>query len=96
MRFVKKEERTYKNSGAGFVESDTEMLYPRLCAHRGFSTIAPENSMPAFGAAIALGAEEIEFDLWYTADDEIVSIHDPTLERVSNGTGKVNEHTLAE
>ena len=72
------------------------MPYPRVCAHRGFSTVAPENSMPAFGAAIALGAEEIEFDLWYTADDEIVSIHDPTLDRVSNGTGKVYEHTLAE
>ena len=52
------------------------MPYPRVCAHRGFSTIAPENSMPAFGAAVAMGAEEIEFDLWYTKDGEIVSIFD--------------------
>ena len=96
MRFVKKEERTYKNSGAGFVESDTEMLYPRLCAHRGFSTIAPENSMPAFGAAVAMGAEEIEFDLWPTADGEIVSCHDGTLDRVSTGSGRLSEKTLAE
>ena len=36
----------------------------RLCAHRGFCTIAPENGMAAFGAAVALGASEIEFDLW--------------------------------
>ncbi len=68
----------------------------RLCAHRGFSTIAPENGMAAFGAAVALGASEIEFDIWWTKDGEIVSIHDPTLERVSNGTGKVYEHTYAE
>ena len=68
----------------------------RLCAHRGFSTIAPENGMAAFGAAIALGASEIEFDLWWTKDGEIVSIHDATLDRVSTGTGKVYEHTYAE
>lgn len=68
----------------------------RLCAHRGFSTIAPENGMAAFGAAVALGASEIEFDIWWTKDGEIVSIHDPTLERVSNGTGNVYEHTYAE
>ena len=68
----------------------------RLCAHRGFSTIAPENGMAAFGAAVALGASEIEFDIWWTKDGEIVSIHDRTLERVSNGTGNVYEHTYAE
>ncbi|MBQ6351988.1 MAG: hypothetical protein IJJ28_01805, partial [Lentisphaeria bacterium] len=45
---------------------------------------------------IALGAEEIEFDLWETADGVPVSIHDPDLERVSNGIGKVREKTLAE
>ena len=68
----------------------------RLCAHRGFSTIAPENGMAAFGAAVALGASEIEFDLWWTKDGEIVCIHDPTLERVSDGKGRVYEHTYAE
>ena len=45
---------------------DAEMPYPRICAHRGFNTVAPENSLPAWGAAIALGADEIEFDLWET------------------------------
>ena len=63
------------------VPDEKNMSYPRICAHRGFSTIAPENSMPAFGAAIALGAQEIEFDLWPTKDGEIVSCHDCTLER---------------
>ena len=43
-----------------------------------------------------MGAEEIEFDLWFTKDGEVVSMHDPDLERVSNGKGKVWEHTLAQ
>ena len=55
-----------------------------------------EDGAVAFGAAVAMGAEEIEFDLWPTADGEIVSCHDATLDRVSDGTGKVYEHTLAE
>ena len=86
----------YRPAGSAIVRHEDIMPYPRVCAHRGFNTIAPENSLPAFGAAVALGAEEIEFDLWFTADGEVVSIHDSTLERVSNGTGKVWEHTLAE
>ena len=86
----------YRPSGSAIVKNDDIMPYPRVCAHRGFNTIAPENSMPAFGAAVAMGAEEIEFDLWATKDGEIVSIHDATLDRVSNGSGKVYEHTYEE
>ncbi len=86
----------YRPGGPAIVPTEAWMPYPRVCAHRGFSTIAPENSLPAFGAAVALGAEEIEFDLWYTADGEIVSLHDPTLDRVSNGTGKIYEKTYGE
>lgn len=86
----------YRPAGSAIVCPDAIMPYPRVCAHRGFNTIAPENSMPAFGAAIALGAEEIEFDLWATKDGEIVSCHDDTLDRVSDGTGKIYEHTLEE
>jgi glycerophosphoryl diester phosphodiesterase len=52
--------------------------------------------MPAFGAAVALGAEEIEFDLWATSDGVLVSCHDDTLNRVSNGTGKIYDHTYEE
>lgn len=76
-----------------FALPDIQAPYPRVCAHRGFNTIAPENSLPAFGAAIALGAQEIEFDLWDTKDHQIVSIHDPSLDRVSTGSGFVWEHT---
>ena len=52
--------------------------------------------MPAFGAAVALGAEEIEFDLWSTSDGVLVSCHDDTLDRVSDGHGKIYEHTYEE
>lgn len=86
----------YRVAGPAIVPFDNVMKYPRICAHRGFNTIAPENSMPAFGAAIALGAEEIEFDLWPTKDGQIVSCHDDTLDRVSNGSGKIYEHTYEE
>ena len=49
----------------------------------------PENSLPAFGAAVAMGAEEIEFDFWFTKDGEVVSIHDSPLDRASGGTGNI-------
>lgn len=86
----------YRPAGSAIVRHDEIMPYPRVCAHRGFKTVLPENSMPAFGAAVAMGAEEIEFDLWFTKDGEVVSIHDPTLDRVSNGTGNIWDYTLAE
>lgn len=86
----------YRPAGSAIVRPDDIMPYPRVCAHRGFNTIAPENSMPAFGAAVALGAEEIEFDLWVTKDGEIVSCHDSTLDRVSTGTGKIYNYTYEE
>lgn len=86
----------YRNGGASVVPFDSVMKYPRICAHRGFNTVAPENSMTAFGAAVALGAQEIEFDLWSTSDGVLVSCHDDTLERVSDGEGRIYEHTYAE
>lgn len=86
----------YRLSGSHVIATDEHLPYPRVCAHRGFNTIAPENSMPAFGAAVSLGADEIEFDLWTTKDGEIVSCHDKTLERVSNGTGNIYDYTLKE
>ena len=89
----------YRPAGSAVIPGyrDAEKAIPkRLCAHRGFSTVAPENSLPAFGSAVARGANEIEFDLWWTKDGEIVSIHDATLDRVSNGKGKVFDHTYEE
>lgn len=86
----------YRPAGSAVCPDDNNMPYPRICAHKGFNTIAPENSMPAFGAAIALGASEIEFDLWATKDRELVSLHDRSLERVSDGSGDVWDFTYEE
>ena len=81
----------YRACGSMVKANDEQMPYPRVCAHRGFNTIAPENSLPAFGAAIALGAEEIELDVWETKDGVLVVCHDPSVERISNGSGIITE-----
>jgi glycerophosphoryl diester phosphodiesterase len=65
--------------------------FPRLCAHRGLSLAMPENSIPAFAAALACGAHEIEFDLWLSADGVPVVCHDPDLNRVAGVDMMVTE-----
>lgn len=67
-----------------------------FCAHRGLSALMPENTLPAFAAALSLGADEIEFDVRLTRDNELIVSHDNTLDRISDGVGKLNTFTLAE
>ncbi len=71
-------------------------LHPLVCAHRGRSGVAPENTMAAFEAAIAIGADFLELDVRRTADGEIVCIHDATVDRTTDGSGLVAEMTLAQ
>lgn len=68
----------------------------RIFAHRGASAYAPENTLPAFALAMQQGADGIELDVHLTQDGELVVIHDETLDRTTNGTGLVQDHTLAE
>ena len=68
----------------------------KFCAHRGVSKLMPENTIPAFAAALALGADEIEFDIRLTKDQKLIVSHDGTLERISNGQGELKKFTLAE
>ena len=68
----------------------------KFCAHRGVSALMPENTLPAFAAALALGADEIEFDVRLTRDGKMIVSHDGTLERISDGTGKLENYTLSE
>ncbi|MBE6884741.1 MAG: noncanonical pyrimidine nucleotidase, YjjG family [Ruminococcaceae bacterium] len=89
-------DRRCRLPGSAEVYSDAVMPYPRLCAHCGFHTIAPENSFPALGAAVALGAAEIEFDIRPTKDGKVVCIHDSHLDELCNGTGMVWDYTLEE
>ena len=87
---------SYRAGGSMVKPNDEQMRYPRICAHRGFNTVAPENSLPAFGAAIALGAQEIELDVWMTKDGVPVVAHDEAVDRVSDGHGKITEMTFDE
>ncbi|MHA2500460.1 MAG: glycerophosphodiester phosphodiesterase [Candidatus Hodarchaeales archaeon] len=67
-----------------------------VIAHRGASGWAPENTLPAFQKAAELEADMIEFDIQLSADRHIVVIHDKTVDRTTNGTGRVAEKSFAE
>jgi glycerophosphoryl diester phosphodiesterase len=69
---------------------------PRAIAHRGVVQEAPENTWPAIAKAIELGCALAEIDLRYSADGEVVLVHDATLERTTNGSGLVRDKTLAQ
>lgn len=68
---------------------------PLIYAHRGASALAPENTLDAFQLAYQLGADGIELDVMLTADDELIVIHDDSVERTTDGHGKVAEMSLA-
>lgn len=76
--------------------NDKDCPYPRLCAHRGYNMVAPENTLPAFAMAVAMGAEEIELDLWPSKDGDLIVCHDKSVDRTTNGTGLINDLTTAE
>ena len=87
----------YRPAGSAIAPFSAELPEKRLCAHRGIHNgTLPENSLPSLGAAVSLGASEIEFDLWPSRDGVAVAIHDCTLERVSDGSGLVMDRTFDE
>ena len=63
-------------------------------AHRGASAQYPENTLLAFRRAIEQGVDALELDVHLTADDELIIIHDSTLDRTTNGSGNVRDHSL--
>jgi glycerophosphoryl diester phosphodiesterase len=67
-----------------------------IIAHRGASGHAPEHTFAAYDRAVELGADYLEQDLQVTADGELVVLHDATLDRTTDGGGRVDERTLAE
>lgn len=67
-----------------------------IVAHRGDSSVAPENTMAAVTSAVEGGTDFFEIDINFTADNEIVAIHDSTVDRTTDGTGTVREMTYAE
>ena len=68
---------------------------PDIIAHRGASAEAPENTLAAFRRALQIGVDGVELDTHLTADGVPVVIHDPLLERTTDGAGLVNDLDLA-
>src|SRR6185295_13498419 len=66
---------------------------PRVFGHRGAAGLAPENTLPSFALGLALGADVLELDVHASSDGVIVVMHDPNLERTTNGSGPVREQT---
>jgi glycerophosphoryl diester phosphodiesterase len=74
-----------------------EMFYPKEgIAHRGFSSVAPENTLPAYRLAAQNGFKWVECDVQYTSDGVAVLCHDSTINRTSSGTGTLSSYTLAQ
>lgn len=67
-----------------------------IAAHRGVFTFSPENSIPALEDAVHLGADIVETDVRLTKDGKVIMFHDATVNRTTNGTGRVCDMTLAE
>jgi len=65
-------------------------------SHRGAGFLEPENTLRALCRAIELGVDQIEIDVQLTRDDHLILMHDPTVDRTTNGTGRIAELSFAE
>lgn len=74
----------------------TSLPQPVIFAHRGASAYAPENTLSAFELALAQNADAIELDVKLSADGRAVVIHDTTVDRTTDGHGRVKDLTLQE
>jgi len=71
-------------------------MRPVVYAHRGGAGLAPENTMTAFDAGLAAGADGIELDVRLALDGVAVVIHDPTVDRTTDASGPVDARTSTE
>jgi len=69
---------------------------PLIIAHRGASDFFPENTMVSFEGAALIGVDVLEMDFQLTSDNHLITMHDDTVDRTTNGTGVVREMTLNE
>jgi glycerophosphoryl diester phosphodiesterase len=69
---------------------------PRVFAHRGGCALGPENTLAAFDAGVAAGADGLELDVHLSADGVVVVHHDETLDRTTSGAGPLAQRTAAE
>ncbi|WP_409293990.1 glycerophosphodiester phosphodiesterase family protein [Peribacillus sp. SCS-26] len=80
----------------GEYPENTLIQRPIVAAHRGVPSKAPENTMTSYRLAYDLGADMIETDVQKTKDGHLVIMHDDTVNRTTDGTGKVEDLTLEE
>lgn len=74
-----------------------ELKKPYIFAHQGGELLAPTNTLAAFDVADAIGGVDfLDIDIHMTKDEHIVGIHDATVDRTTNGSGRVDTYTLAE
>jgi glycerophosphoryl diester phosphodiesterase len=69
---------------------------PYILAHQGGELLAPTNTMAAFAVADAIGVDFLDIDVHMTKDGHLVGIHDSTVDRTTNGTGRVDSYTLTD
>jgi len=79
---------------SSFSAGHIELPVKGLCAHRGSMATHPENTLLALDAAVKAGTHMIEFDVALTLDGHLVLMHDGTVDRTTNGSGKVTEMTF--
>ena len=86
---------TNDNLIGGVVENRLD-AFIKAIAHRGYSTEAPENTLPSYRLAKRKGFSYVECDVQWTSDNVPVLLHDNTIDRTSNGTGNITSMTLAQ
>ncbi|XEC96091.1 glycerophosphodiester phosphodiesterase family protein [Paenibacillus tarimensis] len=79
-----------------YANNTTLIRKPLIIGHRGIPALAPENTLEGAILAYEKGADIIESDIYLSKDGHLVIMHDPTLDRTTNGTGNVENFTLAE
>ena len=77
-----------------FAQSD--LPQQGICAHRGARNTFPENTIPAFKEALRLGVHMMEFDVWLSKDNHLIIMHDPSVDRTTNGKGLISNLTYDE
>jgi hypothetical protein len=73
---------------------DTGLANPLISAHRGALTYAPENTLQSYEYAFAFGVDLVEVDIQQTKDGRFVALHDDTVDRTTDGTGRIADLTM--
>lgn len=96
MQLLKHFNKFYTGRGGKMIDQLQQSHSVMVAAHRGWKSKYPENTLLAFRKALEYGVQMLEFDLRLTKDKVVVVIHDQTVDRTTNGTGKVQDFTLEE